>query len=354
MNYSLFLFLFLTLFLFLFLFLYFFKSPALTQLMGTQKLGSNQWTSSNITLFVTDLSEVGEFLQDDYNFETSLRLLNDIKLQTHIQSLNPVKFRIKQLVSHLFTRHVLNKVLKNSLNFLQVQFAYNEYGKPLINNLEFNSSSSNDIIALVVCNGSAIGIDLSHLEQNISSERYLDEFKPIFSEHEVEQVNSYFKFNHFWTLKESFTKLLGCGLNIDLADFYFKVGDGFNEDEYARDYKYCVHQQERSQQQQQQQMQHIQQESEIERHFELKWFSDITINADTLFIDKCNFVSNIRNEFYCCSSVLKKGNIGGTGGGNGNREKLPVIISLITSYPIKSIKCFDINMTALLQRNVHS
>ena len=331
--------------------------------MGTQKLGSNQWTSSDITLFVTDLSEVGEFLQDDYNFETSLRLLNDIKLQTHIQSLNPVKFRIKQLVSHLFTRHVLNKVLKNSLNFQQIQFAYNEYGKPLINNLEFNSSSSNDIIALVVCKGSAIGIDLSHLEQNISSERYLDEFKPIFSEHEVEQVNSYFKFNHFWTLKESFTKLLGCGLNIDLADFYFKVGDGFSEDEYARDYNHCVHKQERLQQQQQQQemqqemqqeIQQIQQESEIERHFELKWFSDITINADKLFIDKCNFVSNIRNEFHCYSSVLKKGNIGGTGSGNGNREKLPVIISLITSYPIKSIKCFDIKMTAILQRNIHS
>ena len=88
--------------------------------------------------------------------------------------------------------------------YLKIEFDYNEFGKPILPyNFQFNISSSNDIIALIVEFPSSsslsssslssslsgdraydpIGIDLSHSIQNsISNTEYLEQFKPIFDD----------------------------------------------------------------------------------------------------------------------------------------------------------------------------
>ncbi|CAI5755665.1 unnamed protein product [Candida verbasci] len=185
-------------------------------------------------------------------------------------------------------------------SFEEVPFKYNTFGKPLLDNIQFNSSSSNDIIAIVIApSQSPIGIDLSHSRQDsISETDYLTQFAPIFTENEIAQIDSYFKFNHFWTLKEAFTKLLGCGLNIDLASFEFIVSDGFNEDVYN---------------------------ASVENN-EIKWFDEIRINTDKL-VDNNVYQQLPSHDFYCYSSILQKR----------TRDELPVIVSIITLEKVEEV-----------------
>lgn len=52
----------------------------------------------------------------------------------------------------------------------------------------------------------------------------------MFSDGELLQLNAienqeerYIKFNQLWTLKEAFTKYLGCGLNLEISSFSFEM-----------------------------------------------------------------------------------------------------------------------------------
>ncbi|KAI5962393.1 GLY1 [Candida pseudojiufengensis] len=251
-----------------------------------------------------------EYLEDDFNFETTLRLLNDLKLQSKIQNLkSPIKY--KQLVSNLFTRHVLNKQLQKPI-FYKLEYSYNQYGKPILPGISFNSSSSNEIIAIAISNKD-VGIDLSHTTQNISSTDYIEQFKPMFSADEIDQVTTYFKFNHLWTLKEAFTKLLGCGLNIDLSKFHFELNN-FN-DEFGM----------------------LEKENRGEEAIvHMKWYDNISINAEQLFNEENEFVEGFKNQFYCYSTCLKY-----------SIDSLPVICSLITPEPVK-IQCIEIDFLQVL------
>ena len=114
--------------------------------------------SNIILLFTTRLTnELIEFWNDDYNFECSLRLLNDLSLQQKISSItkNPnlqqQRFKYKQLLSNLFIRYTINSIIQSNDLFKKIEFDYNEFGKPILPyNFQFNISSSNDIIALIV------------------------------------------------------------------------------------------------------------------------------------------------------------------------------------------------------------
>lgn len=263
-----------------------------------------------------------EFLQDDFNFELTLRLVDDLHLQNKIQQLKP-PFRYKQLVSVLFTWFTLNKALGNAA-FEKVSFVYNKYGKPCIKGVEFNTSSSNDIIAIAL-HSSPIGIDLSHAVQNVSPTDYKLQYEPIFHSSELSQVDSYFKFNHFWTLKEAFTKLIGCGLNVELSDFYFTL----SADEFAEE-EYCL-----------MKCPSRGNESSV---VDVRWYDKIAINADKLFKENNEFVSGLVNEFHCYSTVIEKGQGG----------RLPVICSVITQQPNINIKTLDVDFLTVLQRQLHT
>ncbi|KAI5908983.1 hypothetical protein K4G61_g2671 [Candida parapsilosis] len=261
-----------------------------------------------------------EFLQDDFNFELVLRLLDNLKLQAKVRQLK-APLRYKQLIANLFTKYVLNRALDKP-QFEDLALKYSNYGKPSIEGLEFNTSTSNDIIAIAV-HTSPIGMDLSHAVQNVSSKDYRIQFEPMFHKFELSQLDSYFKFNHFWTLKEAFTKLIGSGLNVELADFYFTMGP---DEEFIED-NYCV----------------------IKCHsgsgeLIVKWYDQIATNAEKLFQKKNEFVNSLTNEFYCYSTVIERARDG----------RLPVICSLVTQEQIAKIKTFEVDFLAVLQRQLQS
>lgn len=326
--------------------------------MSILDIDLKQSPSANVYIFTTYISpRLVTLLGDDYNFETCLRLLNDLNQNVKLQSTTNHEQKCKALVNMLFSRIGLNLViykltaltsdLSSDLPFdpwKPLQFSFNEYGKPLLSvitsqgpmSLQFNSSSSNSILSIIVelsVQNTPIGIDLSHTKQtSISSSEFMDQFSPMFSQRERQQlllidcVDRYTLFNHLWTLKEAFTKFLGCGLNIELADFDFVFGSKTMDISH-----YAIRQM-------------VSTKDGILR-YSLNWYVDIDIDVSKLQAHKNPFLETIDSpgNIYCHSSVLFEGNI--------LREEFPVIISFINQNPNPNIDIFDIDFVELLHLN---
>lgn len=181
--------------------------------------------------------ELKSFLKDDYNFESCLRLLS---LSDQLKVRNVKHKRHMALISRLFLKFIINLVIcKATLEpdvelWRELEFGYSEHGKPILpsKSFVFNNSNSNEMSSVAILfNSRAIGVDLSHEEQqSISPIDFIDQFKDMFSDGELLQLNAienqeerYIKFNQLWTLKEAFTKYLGCGLNLEISSFSFEM-----------------------------------------------------------------------------------------------------------------------------------
>lgn len=71
--------------------------------------------AKNIIVVITKITpELVEFLQDDFNFELVLRLLDNLKLQAKVRQLK-APLRYKQLIANLFTKYVLNRADRKSV-----------------------------------------------------------------------------------------------------------------------------------------------------------------------------------------------------------------------------------------------
>lgn len=279
-----------------------------------------------------------DYLHDDFNFETTLRYLS-LKLQLTIRRIRNDKVRIKRLVNMLFTRFVLNMVISkleemkgNVVDFhpfRELTFEYNEYGKPFVKQQKifqfwFNSSSSNDLLSLIIEFDMPVGIDLSHAQQAVSQTRFLEEFSAMFDESEIHQLLSiprehnyrYYIFNQFWTLKEAFTKLVGCGLNINLAKFHFDLHRSYVVDDADIDFDH----------------------PELIKPFTINWKQGIDIDISQFnhpLLEKLPCL-----EFYCKSATLINS--------NQNFQTLPVLISVINQRQSRCLN-YDIGFLKVLE-----
>lgn len=273
---------------------------------------------SIIVFTTTSDGPLGEFLEDGYNFEVSLRHLElDEQVSVHNNKHDPVK----ALVLRAFTKIVLNYCLHLTGAsevfdpWQHLVFEHNEFGKPSLKNqkFQFNSSSSNSVMSMAVQFNAEtpVGIDLSHqLQESISPTDFLEQFEGIFSENERVQLAKeldiafrYTLFNQFWTLKEAFTKFLGCGLNIDLSSFSFNISE---TELIARDV-----------------LPKMPKNWDI---LQVQWQQGITV--DTSGLDQALQESLTNKKVTCLSGVLRNG------------PGLPVICSLIhqlDDVPIKMV-----------------
>lgn len=98
----------------------------------------------------------------------------------------------------------------------------NEYGKPYIENYEniyFNISHSNDYSILVISN-KEVGCDIEKIKR-------INKFVigKCFSKNEQDYIKNSFNkestFIQIWTIKESYLKALGCGLNKEMSELDF-------------------------------------------------------------------------------------------------------------------------------------
>lgn len=285
-----------------------------------------------IVVFTASLANkiLNTLLSDDFTFELCLRKLS---LTQQLKIRNTKHNRAKALSLVLFAQVVLNYTLFSAgvtpdfEPFRELPVVLNEYGKPSLNLengpiIEYNSSSSNDLMAIVVqVNGATpIGIDLSHETQSsISETDFVEQFLGIFAPQELIQLEAeqdlsrrYVFFNQLWTLKEAFTKFVGCGLNVDLSSFYFLVGP---DRPILVDPKVIS--------------------GKHYKKVEMDWQKEIKVNFENL---EPKFKNRISHEpVRCQSGVLRKG------------SSLPVLISLVGQVLIEYVDIIDITMETVVQ-----
>ncbi|ODV80051.1 uncharacterized protein CANTADRAFT_5725 [Suhomyces tanzawaensis NRRL Y-17324] len=290
--------------------------------------------NGTIWVFTSDISSLLVLLQDDFNFETVLRLLDNPREQQKVLGIKDIPHRIKTMVNILFTRVVLNAIIEGNIDdpWKTIQFSHNKYGKPLLEangqKIQFNSSTSDKILSIAIefsSINSPIGIDLSHSRQtSISDTEFMEQFLPMFHPREHRKLiecspeTRYFMFNHLWTLKEALTKLLGCGLNIDLSDVCFDVEGSMSPDKYNS-----------------KQEQSIEEFSVVERN----WFRNVEVDIEGLVRQDNEFVSALNKiEFHTYSTVVRQANF----------DELPVILSLVSQNSDSTVSSIDVNMEKLL------
>lgn len=300
-----------------------------------------------ILLFTTvsNSQAIKELLRDDYNFETCLRLLN-LKDQLKVRNAKNEIQRNKSLISKLFTKLVLNFVIYLFDGAIELfdpwrdlEMGYSRFGKPQLKKQEklpfqFNISSSNDILSVVVSLYSieAIGIDLSHAEQKISTERYLEDFHDIFDPIEEQQLRQerdkwkrYIMFNQFWTLKEAFTKFLGVGLNVDLRKFSFILTEPIiDESEVTQTQRRRI----------------------LNVHVP-KWSKGISLRVQESLLSEYSDSLRSCEDIHCWTSTLQKS--------NSLCGRLPVIISVISRdlSLSKNLPNYEISMLEVLRHVVN-
>lgn len=113
----------------------------------------------------------------------------------------------------------------------------NDYGKPYYENtnIKFNKSNTLDLSVLIIDNKEC-GIDIERIR------KYDDIMaKRILSKSEYDFVNIKYKdlyFTIIWTLKESYLKCIGTGLNLNLKDISFVKDNKIlkNKNDYKLNY----------------------------------------------------------------------------------------------------------------------
>lgn len=124
------------------------------------------------------------------------------------------------IIVHGILRQLLAKYLHTKPEDLS--FITNKYGKPKIDNINFNISHSRDLGLLAFAKNSAVGVDIEFINKNFMN---LDIAERFFSAHEVQTLSKLpvaerpQAFFNCWTRKEAFIKAIGEGLAFPLNKF---------------------------------------------------------------------------------------------------------------------------------------
>lgn len=124
-------------------------------------------------------------------------------------------------------RKILSLYLKKKPE--QINFLYNQFGKPYVNgDIKFNLSHTNGIALIAVSKGNDIGIDIELIDESIN---ILEIIKIIFTVEEIDKINrlkgtartnEFFK---LWCRKESILKGMGKGLSVDPRSIDVSTGE---------------------------------------------------------------------------------------------------------------------------------
>jgi len=167
-----------------------------------------------------------------------------VKLSTHFkqqefsclsmlekQKYNAFRFerdRNTYLFSHAYLRKILARYVE--LNSKNIEYVYNKYGRPELlrsinkDNLRFNLSHTNGMVVYIICYDRDCGIDVEYISP-LDDLAYMAE--RVFSNSEAKIVKELIgrqqldQFYLYWTLKESYIKARGMGLQIPLDQFSF-------------------------------------------------------------------------------------------------------------------------------------
>lgn len=168
-------------------------------------------TASRIDILCCPLSEVDDALLAQYE-----NLLSEEEL-ARLRSFRALNAAKEFVVGRALLRTALAERLQCDARALR--FTKNEEGKPSLSfpgaNWHFNLTHSHDWVALALCEGASVGIDIESYKRRNNLPGIAKRF---FSDAENVQLDSCKPdkwldyFFAVWTLKEAHAKALGCGL----------------------------------------------------------------------------------------------------------------------------------------------
>lgn len=180
-------------------------------------------------ILILDVANSG--LKDTFKFESAMRLL-PLSEQARILGKKSQNDKIKTLCNRILQLYgylvMSGEQKKNGL-----QFKRGKFGKPIVDSqmahISFSMSNGEEHVCMYIKKNDIndsdklieVGIDIASVNDQPKNEE-LELYKDIFTEAEYatllkcpkEDINKLFA--QYWSLKESYTKYLGCGLNIDL------------------------------------------------------------------------------------------------------------------------------------------
>lgn len=202
------------------------NSPTDYQALKTLVLNSLPLSDAHVDIYLVRPQILDKEVHDFFKIITST------KEQEKINKKRTDKGKQDALITRGLIRCVLSRYAPIAPNDWTFDTGFN--GKPSVsdecllteNDIEFNLSHANGLIACAITKSQPLGIDVEYTERNSDTyklaPRYFSE-----SENRDLQTKPYNKqpleFYKYWTLKESYIKACGGGLSIPLNHFSFDI-----------------------------------------------------------------------------------------------------------------------------------
>lgn len=178
---------------------------------------------SFLFLVSLDKNQKEDYKKDDYKFEQLKRLLPSTGDYQKLDSFKHIDNKLTFILNKLLCVKAIDAFIKDK----SYEFATNNTGKPiLINdaNVKFNMSNcvSENISTMIINNQNVeVGIDIANVNDHMGNDSSFDYtlYRDILSHVEMDLLskqtdpNKTRLFALMWSIKESYTKLLGVGLN---------------------------------------------------------------------------------------------------------------------------------------------
>lgn len=184
------------------------------------------------------------YILNTHNLNPDLSLYNNIPYK-RLEKIKKSK-NITYIKESLGAQLLLNDILENKyfLNLDNIEYIYNEQGKPYLKNipLYFSITHSNGIVAVTVSKYEEVGIDIEKIEKHNPSVA-----KKIMTEDEYklyEKIKSYgVEQNHYfyevWTSKEAYVKKLGTTITLNPSSIEIDEDVVLKQIEIGKDL-YCL------------------------------------------------------------------------------------------------------------------
>jgi 4'-phosphopantetheinyl transferase len=111
------------------------------------------------------------------------------------------------------------------------KFEANPFGKPRAVSArgagpEFSLSHTHGLVCCAISAGAPVGVDAEPVDRTVDVEDIVEKYCSAFERHDLASRDNRarrVRFMSYWTLKESLTKAMGCGLSIDVSRLSFDI-----------------------------------------------------------------------------------------------------------------------------------
>jgi 4'-phosphopantetheinyl transferase len=139
--------------------------------------------------------------------------------------LNDELSKIQNIIAYLLLSKIL---IDDGISLENLEFAYGDNGKPCFNdcNIKFNISHSKNVIAVAIA-ATEVGIDVEHVKavDKRLINRVYSQKEQDFYHCKLADQDTFYK---IWTIKESYSKTIGLGLNVDFTELSFDLESDLN------------------------------------------------------------------------------------------------------------------------------